>query len=133
MTRPSSAPRGSFRGPGAGQKTPMNGVARTVLAGLAAGAAGTAAMTLSSTIEMKLSGRGPSTVPAEALEKVTGAEIPDEEKGKVANAVHYATGLMLGLARGVWDRIVPCPEPLGSAAFLPVAWSPELVGEPALR
>ena len=42
--------------------------------GLFAGVAGTAAMTVSSTLEMKLSGRPASQTPAEAAEKVLQVE-----------------------------------------------------------
>jgi hypothetical protein len=105
---------------------------RTLLAGLAAGAAGTAAMTLSSTIEMKMTGRQASTTPADALEKVSGEDIPDEEKPRTANAMHLATGMALGLARGAWGTLVSLPEPVRSASFFPIAWSPELVATPAL-
>jgi hypothetical protein len=41
--------------------------------GLFAGAAGTAAMTVSSTLEMKLSGRAANETPAQAAEAVLGA------------------------------------------------------------
>lgn len=42
--------------------------------GLFAGAAGTAAMTVTSTLEMKLSGRGASDTPAQAAEAVLSPE-----------------------------------------------------------
>ncbi len=42
--------------------------------GLFAGAAGTGAMTVSSTLEMKLRNRGASSAPADAAAKVPGVE-----------------------------------------------------------
>lgn len=54
-------------------------VASDVGKGLFAGLAGTAAMTVSSTLEMKLSGRGASQPPAQAAEAVLDVEPKDEE------------------------------------------------------
>jgi hypothetical protein len=48
----------------------LGDVAEAVGKGLFAGAAGTAAMTVSSTLEAKLRGRGMSTTPAQAATKV---------------------------------------------------------------
>ena len=57
--------------------------------GLFAGLAGTAAMTASSTLEMKLSGRGESTTPAQAAEEVLDVEPPNEEaESRFSNLVH---------------------------------------------
>ena len=62
--------------------------------GLFAGLAGTAAMTVSSTLEMKLSGRGASQTPAEAAEAVLDVEPKDEEsEGRFSNLVHWGYGL----------------------------------------
>ncbi|MGI8859153.1 MAG: hypothetical protein ACR2HO_03220 [Rubrobacteraceae bacterium] len=49
--------------------TTIGDVAANVGKGLFAGVAGTAAMTVSSTLEMKLSGRSASETPAKAAEK----------------------------------------------------------------
>jgi hypothetical protein len=57
--------------------------------GIFAGVAGTAAMTLSSTIEMKLRGRAASSAPAQAAAKVLGVEPVDEEsEARFSNVVH---------------------------------------------
>jgi hypothetical protein len=81
MPEPSTAAR-----PGDARKEqPMNtsigDIASNFGRGLFAGAAGTAVMTVSSTIEMKLSGRGASQTPAQAAEKVLEVE-PEDEGGK---------------------------------------------------
>jgi hypothetical protein len=58
--------------------TSIGDIAANVGKGLFAGVAGTAMMTVSSTLEMKLSGRGPSQTPAEAAKKVLKVEPEDE-------------------------------------------------------
>jgi hypothetical protein len=57
--------------------------------GIFAGVAGTAAMTLSSTIEMKVRRRPASSTPAQPAAKVLGVEPVDEEaKARFSNLVH---------------------------------------------
>lgn len=72
--------------------------------GLVAGAAGTVVMTLVQKIEMKLSGRQASTVPAQAVEKVFHLE-PRSDAGeqRLANITHFAYGTAWGAARGALD------------------------------
>jgi hypothetical protein len=61
--------------------------------GLFAGVAGTAAMTVSSTLEMKLSGRPASQTPADAAEKVLQVEPEDEDsEARFSNLVHWGYG-----------------------------------------
>jgi len=61
--------------------------------GIFAGVARTAAMTLSSTIEMKLRGCPASSTPAQAAAKVLGVEpVDEEEKARFSNVVHWAYG-----------------------------------------
>ena len=58
-----------------------------------AGVAGTAAMTLSSTIEMKVRGRPASATPAQAAAKVLGVKPVDEEAtARFSTLVHWGTG-----------------------------------------
>ena len=58
--------------------------------GLFAGLAGTAAMTISSTIEMKLSGRPASQTPAASAEKVLDVEPENEDsEAQFSNLVHW--------------------------------------------
>jgi hypothetical protein len=70
--------------------------------GLIAGLAGTAAISISQAIEMKLTKRGPSTTPADAAGKVLGVQ-PRHEAGKerFAHFVHWAYGTSWGLFRAV--------------------------------
>jgi len=63
--------------------------------GLIAGFVGAVAMTIASTLEMKLRKRPPSSAPADAAGKVLGIQ-PRDEKGKrrFSNVVHYAYRLL---------------------------------------
>jgi hypothetical protein len=107
-------------------------VKHPVLLGLAAGAAGTAAMTASTTAEMRLRGRPPSEAPADAIERLTGWS-PQTQEGRerVGTVAHAVFGTLLGLARGVIGAL-GLREPVASAAFLPLAWAPDLAVVPAL-
>jgi preprotein translocase subunit YajC len=70
--------------------------------GLIAGLAGTVAMTISQMIEMKLTDREPSTVPADAVAKTLDVQATDEsQKPKVAQEVHWTYGASLGITRGL--------------------------------
>jgi hypothetical protein len=80
-------------------------VADSVGKGLVAGFAGTAAMTLSSTLEAKLRGREPSSAPARATAKVLGIK---EFEDPVAQArfndlSHWGYGTGWGVLRGLLD------------------------------
>jgi hypothetical protein len=96
--------------------------------GLVAGAAATAAMTVSSTAEMKLRGRAPSTAPADVAAKALGVKPQDEQRfGTIA---HLTAGLSLGAVRGLLD-LAGLPPTTAAAAFFAVAWAPDLVLVPA--
>lgn len=70
--------------------------------GLVAGVIGTAAITLSQMIEMKLDGRKPSEVPAEAADKVLGVAHKDQDsKESFSTAVHWGYGTAWGAVRGI--------------------------------
>ncbi len=67
----------------------LGNVAAAFGKGIFAGVAGTAAMTLSSTIEMKVRGRPASSTPPQAAAKVLGVEPVDEKaKARYSNIVH---------------------------------------------
>ena len=100
--------------------------------GLVAGAAGTAAMTLSSTVEMRLRGREPSDVPARAAARVLGAEPASEhERRRFATLVHRGYGTAWGTVRGVMGACGVRGARAGGL-FLAIVWSTELVTLPAL-
>ena len=78
-------------------------VASNIGKGLAAGLVGTAAMTVSSTLEAKLRGREFSNAPAKAAEKVLGIdhfESPQAES-RFSNLVHWGYGTGFCALRGV--------------------------------
>lgn len=80
----------------------LGDTAAAVGRGLFAGAVGTAAMTISSTIEARVRERESSTAPADAAGKVLGVE-PRDDPGKVrfSNIVHWSYGTSWGAARGL--------------------------------
>jgi len=66
------------------------------------GVLGTAAMTISSTLEAKARGRGSSTTPATAVENALGVEPQSEEHEKrLNNLAHWGYGASLGAPRGL--------------------------------
>lgn len=70
--------------------------------GLFAGAAGTVAMTVSSTTEAKIRKRGASSAPADAAGKVLGVQPRDEEgETRFSNFVHWSYGTSWGAVRGL--------------------------------
>lgn len=70
--------------------------------GLFAGALGTVAMTVSSTLEAKLRERGSSSAPADAAGKLLGVQPRDEEgQARFSNVVHWSYGTSWGAVRGL--------------------------------
>ncbi len=78
-------------------------LASSVGKGLFAGAVGTAAMTVSSTLEAKVRGREPSSAPARATAKVLGIkEFEDERAAARFNDLsHWGYGTSWGVLRGL--------------------------------
>ena len=107
-------------------------VAANLGKGLFAGAAGTAAMTVSSTLEMKLSGRAASQTPAQAAEAVLNVEPKDDDsEARFSNLVHWGYGTGWGGVRGLLAS-TGLPGPLATAAHLGLVWGTEQVVLPAL-
>jgi hypothetical protein len=112
--------------------TSIGDIAANVGKGMFAGVAGTAVMTVSSTLEMKLSGRSASQTPAEAAEKVLKVEPEDEgAEARFSNLVHWGYGPAWGAARGLLAS-VGLSGPVASAAHLGLVWGAEQVVLPAL-
>jgi hypothetical protein len=100
--------------------------------GLFAGVAGTAAMTVSSTLEMKLSGRPASQTPAEAAEKVLQVEPESEDtEARFSNLVHWGYGTGWGGVRGLLAS-TGISGPVATLAHLGLVWGGEQVILPAL-
>jgi hypothetical protein len=112
--------------------TKLGDVAAAVGKGLFAGAAGTAAMTVSSTLEMKLRGRPASSTPARAAEKVLGVQPVDEAgEARFSNLVHLGYGTAWGSVRGL-IAAAGLSGPAATAAHLAAVWGSEQVMLPAL-
>ena len=100
--------------------------------GIFAGVAGTAAMTVSSTIEMKLRGRPPSSTPARAAAKILGIQPVDETaEARFSNLVHWGYGTAWGGARGLLAA-AGLSEPAATAAHFGIVLGSEQVMLPAL-
>ncbi len=108
-------------------------IAWTVGRGILAGLAGTAAMTASSTIEMRLRGRPPSMTPALAAEAVLGIE-PDspEAEARLSDVVHWSYGAAWGLPAVVLHAL-RLRGPLAAGAHFGLMWGSALVLLPGLR
>jgi hypothetical protein len=77
-------------------------LAEAIGRGLAAGVAGTAAMTVSSTLEARMRHRSPSTTPARAATAVLGvAPVDDRGERRFNQIVHWGYGTVWGGVHGV--------------------------------
>jgi hypothetical protein len=108
-------------------------VAAAVGRGLAAGLGGTAAMTVSSTLEMRLRGRGSSSAPADAAAKVLGIEgfADDAAKARFGTIVHWGYGTGWGVARALL-RLAGLPPATATAGHFAAVWGSEAAMLPAL-
>ncbi len=77
-------------------------VLSALASGLFAGLIGTAVMTISETLEAKLTKREPSTVPAQVGSKLFGVSPSgDAEVTRLNNAVHWGHGMSMGVLRAL--------------------------------
>lgn len=107
-------------------------VASAVGRGLFAGAVGTAAMTASSTLEMKLREREGSTAPADAAGKLLGVQPRDPEgQARFSNVVHWSYGTSWGALRGLIGA-AGLTGPKATGAHFAAIWPGALVMLPAL-
>ena len=101
--------------------------------GILAGLAGTAAMTLSQMIEMKITKREPSDAPSKAVSQVVDVKPTTEaEKDKVNNEIHWTYGTALGISRGLISLTGLKGFPATLLHF-GVVWGSSLVMLPALK
>ena len=111
----------------------LGDLAGSVGKGFFAGLMGTAAMTVSSTIEMKLRRRAPSSTPVDAANKVLGIKPVDEQaKKRFANVVHWGYGIAWGSVRGLLGA-AGIKGPQAMLAHFGLVWGTELVVLPALE
>ncbi len=107
-------------------------LAENIGKGIVAGLAGTAAMTVASTLEMKVRDRGASTTPADAVAKVFDVEATNEKaKMQWSNVIHWTYGTAWGVARGALDSM-GLKGPMASAAHFALVWPAALVMLPSL-
>jgi hypothetical protein len=108
-------------------------VAQSIGKGLVAGVAGTAAMTVSSTLEAKLRHRAFSTAPADATAKVLGIKefASEGAYSRFSNISHWGYGTGWGVVRGLLDAAGLSPA-RATAAHAAAVWGNEQVMLPAL-
>ncbi len=109
-------------------------MAQDIGIGLAAGFAGTVAMTVSSTIEQKLRRREASTAPARAAEKLLGIETfkSDGAERRFSTLVHWGYGTGWGALRGLL-RAIGLPPAAATAGHYAAVWGGAAVTLPALE
>lgn len=109
-------------------------LASNVGMGLAAGLVGTAAMTVSSTIEQKVRGREASLAPAKAAEKMLGIRRFESKKAenRFSNLVHWGTGTGWGALRGALGA-VGLPPALATAGHFSAVWGGAVAALPRLE
>ena len=99
----------------------LDGFAHHLGRGVLASVAGTAAMTVSSTLEMRVRGRPPSDAPGRAAAQILRVRVEDDPAtGRLARLGHVMTGVGLGAARGLVG-FAGLREPVASAVFLGVS------------
>lgn len=99
--------------------------------GLLAGLIGTAAMTVSSTAEAKVRGRGDSSSPSDAAGRVLGVRPRDPSGERRFNtAVHWGYGTSWGAVRGLLGA-AGLSGPTAATAHLALVWGGEQVALPA--
>ena len=90
--------------------------------GVLAGLAGTAAITISQLIEMKLTDRKPSTAPVKAVSKVLDVKpINKDSKEKVAQEIHWTYGTIWGIPRGIMAMVGLTGWPATALHFAAIA------------
>ena len=78
-----------------------SGILRAAGRGAVAGLAGAAIMTVGEKLEQSLTGRPDSYVPGRTLASLAGLPSPGEDRLGRNLAMHYSTGMLLGVLRGV--------------------------------
>ena len=90
----------------------MTRIADHIGRGLVAGLAGTAAMTISSTVEAKLRGRAPSSAPARATTKVLGIAAFEDDRAaaRFSDLSHWGYGTGWGVVCGLLSALGLSPR-----------------------
>jgi hypothetical protein len=108
-------------------------LASSIGKGLVAGVIGTAAMTVSSTVEARLRHRKPSSAPARAMAKVLGiTSFADEiAQARFNDLAHWGYGTSWGIVRGLLDA-AGLPPRAATTAHAAAVWGSAQVTLPAL-
>ena len=113
--------------------TPLGAVAR----GLCAGAAGTLAMTVYQVAVAKIRGSEPSTTPAEVGKRVIRGvfhrRFPEEQTGKLNQAMHWGYGTTWGAVYAITDGTASQPAVPHGLAFGTFVWAASLAELPAMK
>lgn len=103
------------------------GVLEALGLGLVAGLIGTAVLTLSESAEMSLTGREPSTVPAQVGARLLGRDLPTGPRLAAQNTVvHWLHGITMGAVRGLlaFTGLAAVPVTL---LFFALLWSGDAI------
>ncbi len=115
-----------------GEVPPAEGRGRAITRGLAAGLAGTAAMTVAQGAYYQLTGASPSSAPRQVADKALQAagqgRVPKRHRGLANTGMHWAYGTAWGVPLGLFARQ---PEASG-LAFGAAVWGAGLAQLPAL-
>ena len=108
-------------------------VAEDIGKGLVAGLVGTAAMTVSSTLEAKIRNRQPSSAPARAAEKALGIERFESHaaENRFSNLVHWGYGTGWGAVRGLLSAL-GLPPKAATVVHGAAVWGQAVVMLPTL-
>jgi uncharacterized protein YndB with AHSA1/START domain len=126
------------RSPGEGGSDPVSAgrrVANPIAGlgcGLLAGLAGGLAMSASTLAEMRLTGRGPSEVPAEAVKRIFGIrKLGETAERRLTTTAHFAVS---GLTGAAWGTIAAAglPRQLRAPLLYAMAASPDAAVVPAM-
>ena len=104
------------------EENPLKALSLAIGAGVLAGLAGTAAITVSQLIEMKLTDRKPSTAPVKAVSKVLDVKpVNKDSKDKVSQEIHWTYGTLWGIPRGVMAMVGLSGWPATALHFTAIA------------
>src|SRR5882757_2448358 len=112
----------------------LRAVASEIGRGLLSGLVGTAAMTISSTLEMKLRKRSPSAAPARAAERVLGIAPNDQAaEARLSHLVHWSYGTLWGVARAAVGSAGVRGDLAAPMLHFAAVWGASLLALPRLQ
>lgn len=114
------------------KENPVKELSFALGAGVLAGIAGTAAITISQMIEMRITKRKPSTAPVKAVSKVLKLKpTRKDEKEAVSQEIHWTYGTAWGIPRGILSLTGVQGWPATLLHFAAI-WATELTMLPSL-